>query len=205
VRPPIAILRLARRHFQQLLNQREIKIVENRSVIKKMIALAADRIAGKLATADGQIAGTNVLNARNQRGNCGVNNPQHVPVQLVNQPQMLATLIRQHDAVHPTAGARDDRRTAAGPPKNWRTRLPAGRQIDFFLNARRSTNDDDRLPRLPEPQHRAQLAGFGRLEQRLIERDVLRWRRQRQIEQFYGHSNTRRPLDHLGIKSTLEV
>ena len=58
MRSAMAILGLARRHEQQIVDQRQFEVVQNRAVIQERFAFATDAVTREFQFADGQIAGS---------------------------------------------------------------------------------------------------------------------------------------------------
>ncbi len=93
----------------------------------------------------------------------------------VDGPQICAELKIQHQRVHQAARPGDNGCSATGATQDRESSLATGFLIHFHRHLRRAADDDDLQRRLPEPQHfHRSLTALGLLQQRLVEREVLR-------------------------------
>src|SRR5262245_44637666 len=117
-----------------------------------MTPLAAGAVARDLSTDDCQVTCSTRFNTCCPGADCISQSREDMAVGLVEQSQVLAAFVAQHDCVHQTARPGHNRRAAAGPPQNGDMQPIADRDVNFLRDARRPANYGQRLWRLPKSQ-----------------------------------------------------
>ena len=139
VRPAFSIVGHPRRHRQATLDQLQREVVEQRAVIEKMIAAAAGAVARKLPAADRQVAGASALDARRKAPSAAASVPSTQRWASIENPQLRAQPIAEHQGVHQAARPGDNGRPAAGTPQHGNAQARGKRRA-----APRRRNCDDR-------------------------------------------------------------
>lgn len=193
MRPAQPVRRLVARLAEEAGQERQVKALEERPLVKQPVPAPELRVARDLPALQHEVG----IAAHTETGDVERTGDasQDEAITPGHVTERRVPVVGQHQGEAQAAGAQQHRTASGATPPHGDTGLLAGRQEDLVVEASRAAEDHDRLRALPEPQdfaaRRVSAAASRILEssqQRIVLGQVGVGIGQREVDQLHGES-----------------